>query len=169
METSPPSTSAGTALEAEDTHKIAHKSTRSPPVEVITRGERRRIWTPEQKRDIVVESFGPDLTPTEVVRKYGISSGQLYTWRQRMLSGPMTTLSRSAPSFAQVDPLPPRQSPEASDPAPVEPAATACGLGASLPEQGVIEIILANGVTLRVDAQVDGRALRRVLDALAER
>jgi len=40
-------------------------------VEIITRGERRRRWTVEQKRDIVAKSYGPDLTPTEVARKHG--------------------------------------------------------------------------------------------------
>ncbi len=34
---------------------------------------------------------------------------------------------------------------------------------------GLIEIVLTGGVLVRVDAQVDGRALRRVLGALAER
>jgi DNA-binding IclR family transcriptional regulator len=34
---------------------------------------------------------------------------------------------------------------------------------------GVIEIALPSGVTVRVDAQVDGSALRQVLAALAER
>jgi hypothetical protein len=33
----------------------------------------------------------------------------------------------------------------------------------------LIEIVLPDGVTLRVDAQVDGRALRRVLGALEGR
>jgi hypothetical protein len=33
----------------------------------------------------------------------------------------------------------------------------------------LIEIMLPDDVTLRVDAQVDGKALRRVLAALAER
>jgi hypothetical protein len=33
----------------------------------------------------------------------------------------------------------------------------------------VIEIVLADGVTLRVDAHVDGRALRLVLAALDSR
>jgi hypothetical protein len=33
----------------------------------------------------------------------------------------------------------------------------------------VIEIVLTDGVTLRVDAQVDGRALRRVLAVLEGR
>jgi hypothetical protein len=32
--------------------------------------------------------------------------------------------------------------------------------------EGLIEIVLPRGVTLRVDAQVDGHALRRVLGAL---
>jgi transposase len=153
METSPPLTSAATAPDAEDAHKIGHKSARSPRIEVITRGERRRVWTVEQKREIVAESFGPDLTPTEVVRKYGISSGQLYTWRHRMLSGPTSVLSRAAPSFAQVDTLP------APQPSPTT----------ALPPSGIIEIVLANGVTLRVDAHVDSQALRRVLAALSDR
>ena len=34
-------------------------------------------WTPEQKRAIVAESLGSELTPTEVARKYAISSGLL--------------------------------------------------------------------------------------------
>jgi transposase len=54
-------------------------------VEVITRGERRRRWTAEQKREIVAESLGRELTPTEVARKHGIGTGQLYGWRQRLM------------------------------------------------------------------------------------
>lgn len=155
METPLPLPASDTAPDAEDAHKIGHRSARSPRIEVITRGERRRVWTAQQKREIVAESFGPDLTPTEVVRKYGISSGQLYTWRQQILSEPTSVLSRSVPSFAQVDTLP----------APPPPSTIA----QAPPPSGMIEIVLANGVTLRVDAQVDNRALRRVLDVLAER
>jgi hypothetical protein len=41
---------------------------------------------------------------------------------------------------------------------------------AALPRiEGLIEIVLSDGVTLRVDSQVDGRALRRVLAALEGR
>jgi hypothetical protein len=35
--------------------------------------------------------------------------------------------------------------------------------------EGLIEIVLPGGVSVRVDAEVDGRALRRVLNALASR
>ena len=48
-------------------------------MEIITRGERRRSWTLEQKREIVSESLGSELTPTEVARKHAIISGKLYT------------------------------------------------------------------------------------------
>src|ERR1700748_2413837 len=89
--------------DTETAHTIGRKSARNPRIEVITRGERRRVWTPEQKREIVAESLGSELTPTEVARKHAISSGQLYTWRQQVLGGQMTLLARTAPDFAQVE------------------------------------------------------------------
>jgi transposase len=134
-------------------------------VEVITRGERRRSWTPEQKREIVVESFGPDLTPTEVARKYAISTGQLYTWRQQLMNVPTAVVTRAAPRFAQVD-----LSPMSASPGAVEPgAAEVAEATPPLRPDGLIEIELPGGVVVRVDGQVDGRALRRVLGALEGR
>lgn len=135
-----------------------------PRVEVITRGERRRVWTLEQKREIVAESLGSALTPTEVARKYGISSGLLYGWRQKLLGGEMTLLQQSPRGFAQVE-IPPHAS-DGPDPEPALPAAASSPV---LPSRssGLIEILLPNSVTLRVDAQVDGQALRRVLAAVA--
>ena len=88
---------------AEDAHTISRKGARMPQVEVITRGERRRVWTVEQKREIVAESLGSTLTPTEVARKHGISSGLLYGWRQKLIGGQMTLLQQSPPGFARVE------------------------------------------------------------------
>lgn len=150
----------------ESAHTTGRKSARSARVEIITRGERRRSWTLEQKREIVAESLGPELTPTEFARKHAISSGQLYTWRQQLLSVPGTVIERAMPRFAAVDLA--LASPGASEPAPIggtvpaEPA-TPARTG------GTIEIVLPNGISLRVDAEVDGGALRRVLDAVARR
>jgi transposase len=76
-----------TSADAEIAHKIGHKSARSPRIEVITRHDRSRSWTLDQKREIVAESLGPGLTPTEVARKHAISSGHFYTWRQQVLGG----------------------------------------------------------------------------------
>jgi transposase-like protein len=80
MDTSEP------ALELHESARTTTRtSTRKARVEIITRGEPRRSWTETQKREIVAESLGPELTPTEVARKHAISSGQLYTWRQQLL------------------------------------------------------------------------------------
>ncbi len=59
----------------ESGHTTNRRSAQSARVEIITRGERRRRWALEQNRDIVAESYGPDLTPTEVARQHGIGSG----------------------------------------------------------------------------------------------
>jgi len=150
----------------EDAHTIGLKGARMPRVEIIPRGERRRVWTLEQKREIVAESLGSALTPTEVARKYGISSGLLYGWRRKLLGGEMTLLQHSPPSFARVEiaPSPSDKSDLASATPPPMSAAT-------VPPRplGLIEILLPDNVTLRVDAGVDGQALRRVLAALSAR
>jgi transposase len=151
---------------AEDAHTIGRKGARMPQVEVITRGERRRVWTLEQKREIVAESLGSTLTPTEVARKHGISSGLLYAWRQKLIGGRMTLVQQSPPGFARVE-IAPTPSDKHEEPAtPTAPSA------ADAPVQrppGLIEILLPENVTLRVDSRVDGQALRRVLAALAAR
>lgn len=145
------------------------------PVEVITRGERRRAWTADQKREIVVESLGPELTPTEVARKHGIGTGLLYTWRQQVLGERIGLLTRAAPSFAQVETALEQPCLPAPDPAPEPPQVAAPPLAAAATARldgvaaGLIEIVLPGGVSVRVDAQVDGLALRRVLGALEGR
>ena len=142
-------------------HTTGRKSARSQRIEIITRGERRRSWTLEQKREIVTESLGSELTPTEVARKHAISSGQLYTWRRQLLSMPGTAIERAVPRFAAVDLAP--SSPGASEPAPIGETMTADRT------RGMIEIMLPNGASVRVDAEVDGPALGRVLDAVGRR
>jgi transposase len=166
METTLPLPQSLPAPDAEDAPTTGHKSVRSARVEVITRGERRRVWTPEQKREIVMESLGPDLTPTEVARKYAITTGLLYTWRRQVLGGQMTGVVRSTPGFAQVEVVLPHV--EAPEPMPEQPIAPPASVAPPRPE-GLIEIMLSDGVNLRVDAAVDAAALRRVLTAVRAR
>src|ERR1700749_2740024 len=103
-------------LSTEDAHTIGRKGARMPQVEVIPRGERRRVWTLEQKREIVAESLGSTLTPTEVARKHGISSGLLYGWRQKLIGAQMTLLQQSRPGFAQVEIAPTQSDKHFSEP-----------------------------------------------------
>jgi transposase len=145
----------------ESGHTSHRKSVRGPRMEIITRGERRRRWPVEQKREIVAESYSPALTPSEVAREHGISSGQLCTWRREMLGLRAPVVSRATPRFADVEVTTPLPS-AASAPAPAA-VAGAASMG------GRIEIVLPGDVIVRVDAEVDGAALRRVLEALRRR
>ena len=151
--------------EAEDTHTINRMSVREAPVEVITRGERRRTWTPEQKRDIVMESLEPGGSPIAVARRHGIGSGLLYTWRRQMVEGQLKARLPVPPSFVPVAALPDGGGTVAEAPMP-----QAASL-AVLPDGTVarIEIMLPDGVVVRVGAAVDEAALRRVLAALGRR
>lgn len=150
--------------ETESAHTTGRKSARNGRVEILVRADRRRSWTQEQKREIVAESLGAELTPADVARNHGISTGQLYTWRRQMVSLRDAASIRPLPRFAAVElsALPPTPDPTPMAPLSAEPASR------SRPA-GLIEIVLPGGVSLRVDAQVDGRALRRVLGALEGR
>jgi len=93
-----------------------------------------------------------------VARRYGISSGLLYTWRRQLLEGPLANIVQPAAKFARVEVMA-----TSADPSP------ATTLNSMKHADGMIEIALPGGVRVRVDAQVDGSALRRVLAALARR
>ncbi len=116
-------------------------------MDLIPRGERRRRWTTEQKQTIAAQSLAPGASPTNVARLHGISTGQLYMWRQALKAAqPGEAIRRFA--RVEVSPLP-----VAPPDVPARPPS-------------LIEIALSDGTTVRVDAGIDPRALRRVLAAL---
>ena len=117
--------------------------------EILTQPERRRRWTSEQKLALVAESLRPGASPTQVARRYGISTGLLYTWRHLARSGELATVPM-APTMAGFVPV------ELVSEAPPE------GNGAA----GIMVIELPGERRIRVDRHVDADALRRVLQAL---
>jgi len=151
-------------------HTGGHMTAHTQRIEVITRGERRRRWSIEEKREIVAESLRPGTKPSEVIRKHGISSGQLYAWRQQLTRRLGSDLRQPAANFARVDVIVAQRQERAAPMADATTAAvTAAPLNAPPRAEGLIEIVLPGGASVRVDAHVDGRALRRVLGALDER
>jgi len=136
-------------------------SARNQRIELITRGERRRRWSVEQKREIAAESLEAGISPITVARRYGISSGLLYTWRRHLLEGSLGVTRQPAAKFARVEVMA----------VPADPALAVAPAAAtpSGPMNGMIEIALPCGVSVRVDAQVDSGALGRVLAALTRR
>jgi transposase len=127
-------------------------------LDLIPRGERRRRWTVEQKQMIAAESLAPGGSPTAVARHYGIGTGQLYNWRRALMAA-QSTIGR----FARVD-VTPRLTTTIDSGTIIAGSASAVAATSRTP--GLIEIVLPDGTVVRVDAQIDPRALRRVLATL---
>jgi transposase len=132
------------------------KSTRTERIEVVTHSERRRRWSDTDKQEILQETLVPGATVTAVAKRHGIGTGQIYTWRRQALAGAVGGFMPVTVS----EEIRPDASPEPALPAP---------RSAPSPRRGVIEIVLANGIRLRVGNDVDGAALRCVLAALDSR
>lgn len=132
-------------------------SARTEFVEVVTRGERRRRWSPEQKLRIVAEAMDPTVAAVDVARRWGIGTGLLHKWRRELLMAVIP--ARITPRLPAI----------AAEEVPCENAPAVITEAASLPGDGRIEIALPGGVVVRVDAGVDKAALRRVLAALEGR
>src|SRR3984893_4909878 len=76
--------------------------------EILPDPDRRRRWTSEQKLALVSESLRPGASPTQVARRYGISTGLLYTWRQLARRGEwaLVPMAPPAPAFVPVEIVP---------------------------------------------------------------
>ena len=131
----------GPAPMRNDSRTTSTKADEFRRIEVITGVGRRRRWTDEEKAWIVAESLDPASTVSAVARRYGLHPSQLFVWRQQLAA----SAARDAPGFVPV-----LVTDEGTTPA--EPG-------------GRIEIALGPAV-VRVGADVDAAALRRVLEVL---
>ena len=94
-------------------------------------------------------------------------AGARRSWAGR-LGRPMACLSHVTPSFARVEMTAAAPQLDAAEAVSARPA-VAPDPAIPLRPTGLIEILLPDGVTLRVDATVDAEVLRRVLTAVAAR
>jgi transposase len=149
----------------------------------------RRSWSDEEKQRIVAEALLPGASVADIARRHGVNANLVFNWRKTTRAA----LSGAEPNASAVS-LQANESPAAAEhcefipigviggaedeePALVARSSSTVVGGASarretLPRPGmderpgVIEIDLADGVRLRVDAFVNERALRRVLAVL---
>lgn len=112
----------------------------------------RRSYSFDDKRRIVAESYEPGMSVSQVARRNDVNANLLFTWR-RQLREP----TRAPAALIPVELLRVKESD-------APPARASCG--SAPPATGMMEIVLVDGVRLRVDSQVDGAALRRVLAVL---
>lgn len=126
--------------------------------EVVTSVERRRRWSQDEKERLVAASLEPGASVSEVARMANLHVSQLFRWRKELCKHGEASTAPFVP--VEIGPsAPPREMAEV-------PTTTAARRRKS---QGIIEIDLGCGHCIRVDGDVDGDALRRVLDALVRR
>jgi transposase len=135
-----------------DGRKSAVRARPERGLEVQVRPVRRRNWPDEDKLRMVRESLQPGAVVQAVADRYGVSTGQLYTWRKEMLAAAVS-------GFVPVTVTP--EVPRVEAPAPLREVA------AEVP--GMIEIALPSGVTVRASGRVDTAVLRGVLAELGGR
>ncbi len=56
-----------------------------PKIDIITGDARHRTWTLEEKLSILQKAFAPGAVAAQVARETNINTGQLYTWRKRLM------------------------------------------------------------------------------------
>jgi transposase len=61
-------------------------------VEVLTGSQRRRRWTAEQKKSMVLETEQFGMSVSVVARKYEVQPNQLFRWRRLFHEGALTAV-----------------------------------------------------------------------------
>ncbi len=159
-------------------------------IEIV--GERRRVHDAAFRAQVVAEASVPGARMRDLARRHGLCTSLIYRWRRDAMpretavaavrpeaAGPTPPGGAAAEPalgfvpigvFARSDDGGPalvaRSSPAVA--APSSPGPTPLPRPAMEERPGVIEIDLADGTRLRVDAFVNERALRRVLAVLSD-
>ena len=147
----------------------------------------RRLWSDEDKQRIVGEAVVPGASVADIARRHGVNANLVFNWRKAARAAAAKVGASDARTQGDARPgaAEGREFIPIGVLGPAEDGASALAVGSSaavasetasrrpgLPRPGmeerpgVIEIDLADGVRLRVDAFVNERALRRVLTVL---
>ena len=161
----------------------------NPTLSAIRGRRSRRSWSDEEKQRIVAEAALPGASVADIARRHGVNANLVFNWRKTaraalsaaesngLAVGLPANASSPAAEHCEFMPIGVIDRAEDEDPALAAGPSSAVVGGTSsrretLPRPGmderpgVIEIDLADGVRLRVDAFVNERALRRVLAVL---
>ena len=138
-------------------------------VEIVARVERRRKWTPEEKGALLAEVETEGGKVSVVARRHRISESLLYNWRSAWKAAAVAQGASELVSFVPIGVM---GRGDDGRPALLASAGTSrpdrCGSRGGEARLGIIEIELPGGARLRVDAFVNEKALRRVLQTLKD-
>ncbi len=125
-------------------------------MEIVTRRERRRSWSDEEKLRFVTEADASGLSVAEFARRNDLYPQQLYTWRREFRR--LWAAKREPADSVKFLPVELNAS-----------ESTANGRGdRAEAAAGTIEIGLANGRVLRVPVEIDADRLGGFIRALED-
>jgi transposase len=126
-------------------------------VEIVTRGEVRRSYTPEEKARLLTEAAVPGARVLLVAQRHGVSPSLLYRWRRQAEGRAVRKAPPRPPAFVPL--LLDGAKPAGGSAPPARPPE-----GGGL--EGHVEVVLRNGRLLRVAASADPAAVARLAAAL---
>jgi transposase len=135
--------------------------------EVVSTVKRRRAWRVEEKVAILDAAFSKGGSVAAAADAFGVSRSLIYIWRQQVRDGLMPGVAMTdagVSAFAPVTIAAVKSEP-AAPPAPALPAPN-CKATKDRRRNGVVEVTLANGRSLRVDESIDPEVLARLVEAL---
>jgi transposase len=118
----------------------------------MSRPRKHRLWTDAEKRSICLQTRAPGVSVAQVARRYAMNANLIFKWLRDSRYA-LEDVVCDAPVF-----LPVEISPETSVAA---PRTAACG-----GHLGRVEIILSDGVRLKVEGGFDGVELARLVKGL---
>jgi transposase len=144
--------------------------------EIISTVERRRHWPDEEKLRILSEALAPGATVAAVADGNGVCRSLVYLWLRLARAGRLPGISLADPprlptqgtSFVSVRIEPPGKPAHLSTKTVEAPWPTPDARCPALPRRrpSVVEIVLGNGRSLKVDDCIDPAALARLVAAL---
>jgi transposase len=135
-------------------------------VEIITRPERRRRWSEEEKLQLVEEACRPGHSVSQVARQRGINASQLFAWRRQALAKGLISDNRPEPMVAPALTFAPVNVTE--EPAPADSGEEMRPARRRKVSRGstIIEIELRGGDRVRVEGSADAALVARIVSAL---
>lgn len=137
-------------------------------IEVITRTERRRKYSPAERAAIMREADAPDVTVREVAKRHDIAESLIYSWRtarrqaEKIASEPLAFISYGTVPEGDLVAIAPAPLPFPPQPVPTMPVMEELTRPHPGARPGEIGIDLPSGVRLSVDSYVNEKALARV-------
>jgi len=136
--------------------------------EIISTVERRRRWPTEEKLRIMSEALERGAVVAAVAARNGVCRSQLYTWLRLARADRLPGIS---PSARPATPFVPVRigslaTTASANGAPSLPPLDARAAPPSRRRMSVVEIVLGNGRSLRVEESIDPAVLSRLVEAL---